>query len=464
MPNPQLIVKSFAQYHGGYKPKIVGGIMSSFNVGMIYVFKDHFVFKPDVAQSSNYWEIVIPISSVIIDNWSYDGKSISKNSSKDGVGIEKISGTDYLVIPYLDNDGILQRPKFGIMRILATKYAVGTSSYFRGGGLKKLWHIFYNIILETHRDKLQAQSSKQIGNEDYAKYDIKQWIDEWEGLTLDFKLKDILSDNFKLGRTMVSFGNNKDVEQNFGGRLVIGVNDKTKKIEGVDFDPKHEEHIMNIARDKCEPPISPVFEKINYEGKTLYVVTIPKMTTTPYRLKTRDGLIHLIRVGSTIREPDSIETARLYNNLSAQTAEDSRQKQLLGDLLNSFVYILGIMQPLYGLAKSKALMTTQNKELFEKKNDKIDETMKLVQNPLTVIDGELKSKVIAVLQMSRYKPAYEAMAPSLVLARKQKCLENGWKENYLDFNIDSRMVDNDTIKAIEGLDDIIKKLKSDLAR
>lgn len=155
----ELLIKSLAQYHGGYKPKIPGGVLSPHNVGMIYIFKDYFIFKADAVLQNNYWEIIIPISSIIVDNWNYDGNTISKNSSKDGVGIEEIAGKKYIVIPYLDSDGIVQRPRFGIMRTPAFQTAVGASGIF-GGGIKKIWDVFYKVIVETHRDKFHRKPSK----------------------------------------------------------------------------------------------------------------------------------------------------------------------------------------------------------------------------------------------------------------------------------------------------------------
>lgn len=150
---------------------------------------------------------------------------------------------------------------------------------------------------------------------------IKKWIEEWEGPTLDFKLKDILSDNHKIAKLMVAFGNNKFVSEDFGGIIVIGVNNETKDIEGLEYDPKHEEHIMNIARDKCTPSINPNFEKVDVDGKTVYVITIPKMTSTPYQQITREGNVHWIRVGSTIRQPTFNELSSLYTNSSENETE-----------------------------------------------------------------------------------------------------------------------------------------------
>lgn len=156
----KLLVKSFAQYYGGYKSKIAGGIISLLSVGMIYIFKDYFVFKADVVQQNNYWEIIIPISSIIVNYLGHNETISSKNSTKGRVGIQD-PGKNHLIIPYLDSDGILQQPEFGIMRTPAPQKAVGASSILGGGGMKNLWDVFYKTIVETHRDKSYSQSSKK---------------------------------------------------------------------------------------------------------------------------------------------------------------------------------------------------------------------------------------------------------------------------------------------------------------
>ena len=158
----------------------------------------------------------------------------------------------------------------------------------------------------------------------FSALDIKKWVEEWEGVTLDFKLKDIISDTYKIAKTMVAFGNNKFVSEDYGGRIVIGVNDKTRMIEGVEFDPKHEEHFMNIARDKIVPSMNPNFEKAEVDGKTVYVITLQKMLSVPYQQITKEGNVHWIRVGSTIREPTYHELSLLYNNSSATPKIDDR--------------------------------------------------------------------------------------------------------------------------------------------
>jgi len=143
--------------------------------------------------------------------------------------------------------------------------------------------------------------------------EVKKMIEEWEGETQDFKSFEILSHSNDLAELMVAFGNNKFVSSDYGGKIIIGVNNE-KTIETFEEKQGHEESIMNIARDKCYPSINPKFENIEINSDHVYVITIPKMTNTPYQLITKNGKTHRIRVGSTIREPTSQELESLYGN------------------------------------------------------------------------------------------------------------------------------------------------------
>ena len=90
--------------------------------------------------------------------------------------------------------------------------------------------------------------------------DVNKWVARWEGHTLDFKSHGILSHTEDLAELIVAFGNNKFVSEDFGGRIIIGVNDN-KEFENFEAKQGHEELIMNISRDKCYPAINPKFEK-----------------------------------------------------------------------------------------------------------------------------------------------------------------------------------------------------------
>jgi len=111
---------------------------------------------------------------------------------------------------------------------------------------------------------------------------------------------------------MVSFGNNKFVSENFGGIIVVGI-DKDGNYEDFESKQGHEEFVMNIARDKIIPPMKPKFELIESgDRKKVYVITIPKMVTTPYGLKTDEGNVYKVRAGSTVRTASPEELRELH--------------------------------------------------------------------------------------------------------------------------------------------------------
>jgi len=155
----------------------------------------------------------------------------------------------------------------------------------------------------------------------FTEQDVRSWISEWEGLTLDFKSHKILSEPQKLARLMVAFANNKYISEDFGGRIIIGISDDTRKIEKFVAKQGHEEFVMNIARDKCSPSIRPMFEDVQISNDHVYVITIPKMTHTPHALNTDSGKVHLIRVGSTIREPSADELEQLFKKVDDSKSE-----------------------------------------------------------------------------------------------------------------------------------------------
>lgn len=127
-----------------------------------------------------------------------------------------------------------------------------------------------------------------------------------------------MSDTVKLAKLMVAFANSN------GGRILIGICDDGSK-EGMSAKTEHERHIMNIARDKCAPPIVPDFSVINTPEGDLYVVKVLRFKKHPHAVKTREGNVHFIRVGSTVREADPSELALLFE---ATREEVSRRPEL----------------------------------------------------------------------------------------------------------------------------------------
>lgn len=160
--------------------------------------------------------------------------------------------------------------------------------------------------------------------------DIDYMKNNLENEVFDQKSIGILSEAQHLAGEMVSFGNNKFVSENFGGVVIIGI-DKDGNYEEFEHKQGHEEFVMNIARDKIIPPMKPKFELIESgDGKKVYAVTIPKMITTPYGLKTDDGIVYKVRAGSTVRtaSPEELMELHLVPSKSENNFKNEQEEKI----------------------------------------------------------------------------------------------------------------------------------------
>lgn len=135
--------------------------------------------------------------------------------------------------------------------------------------------------------------------------DILKLIQQEEGTKLERKDSRILDNPFKLAKSMTAIANQE------GGIILIGVKDDGT-IEGMKGKKGHQDHIMNIATDRCEPPIIPTFQRVKVTREAdVNMLTIPKRKGDLYHgVKTKEGLVYFIRVGSRIREMRPHELSR----------------------------------------------------------------------------------------------------------------------------------------------------------
>jgi hypothetical protein len=134
---------------------------------------------------------------------------------------------------------------------------------------------------------------------------ILNLIKEGEGELLEWKDSRIFDNSFRFARSMSAMANLK------GGLILIGVKDDGT-VEGIKYEKGHEELIMNIASEKCDPPIRPQFAKVSVPNERyVYVVRLTGRKNGPFHgVKTKDGLVYFIRVGSTIREMSPNELSK----------------------------------------------------------------------------------------------------------------------------------------------------------
>ncbi|WP_461207086.1 AlbA family DNA-binding domain-containing protein [Clostridium sp. DL1XJH146] len=121
-------------------------------------------------------------------------------------------------------------------------------------------------------------------------------LKQQENIKLDFKLKLDLST--ESGRKEFA----KDVcaiANSPGGRgyLIIGIEDKTKKVVGINVNDYTEEQVQQIVSSRIEPPIPIKIETIIYYGQNVSIITIYSSDQRPHQV--RETGAFYIRRGST---------------------------------------------------------------------------------------------------------------------------------------------------------------------
>ncbi len=128
-----------------------------------------------------------------------------------------------------------------------------------------------------------------------------------EGKTLEFK-RDLSSPDGAI-RTVIAFANTS------GGTLVIGVDDVSRSVTGVDDPLGVEERLANLVSDRIAPTLIPDIEIIPWRKTHVIIVHVYPSPTRPHHLRTLgpdEGVF--VRVGSTNRRADAalIEEIRRY--------------------------------------------------------------------------------------------------------------------------------------------------------
>ena len=121
-----------------------------------------------------------------------------------------------------------------------------------------------------------------------------------ESKNVEFKVS-LPKDSAKYTKTIIAFANTQ------GGQLVIGVDDKTRSVTGVDDDSAFQimDSIANAVADSCTPQIVPNIELQTIDRKTVIVITVAPGPNRPYYLKSKgkeNGTY--IRIAGTSRPAD----------------------------------------------------------------------------------------------------------------------------------------------------------------
>jgi hypothetical protein len=161
-----ILEKPDAEYYGGHKAYLSGGYHDKFQSGRLILSEHYLIFAREHKDPAKRWEIVIPLDSVIVERWGIEEISrkqgVSGGAGDIGIGSGMLydSGkAHHIAIPYTDENGIPQAPRFGI-------------SSFRGKAIKewavKLYQQVVNEKRESAKFLSKADNIKQPLNQESA--------------------------------------------------------------------------------------------------------------------------------------------------------------------------------------------------------------------------------------------------------------------------------------------------------
>lgn len=146
--------------------------------------------------------------------------------------------------------------------------------------------------------------------------DLIKLLTRPEGKTLEFK-RDLSSPNGVL-RSIVAFANTA------GGTLIIGIDDDTQHIRGVDDPLKLEERIANLVSDTIHPKVLPEIDIIPWRDAHVIAIRVYPGSSRPHYLKKqgKDAGVY-VRVGSTDRRADA-ETIKELERIALNKSYDEQ--------------------------------------------------------------------------------------------------------------------------------------------
>ena len=144
---------------------------------------------------------------------------------------------------------------------------------------------------------------------------ITQMITMPEGKTLEFKRN--LSSPKNMLKTLVAFANTA------GGRLVIGIEDDSRAVLGVEDPLDEEERLCSLIADSIEPRLVPNVELISFEDKTLLGVEVYPSGSRPHWLRKYGPEVGVyVRLGSTNRKADRELIAELKRGVEGKSFDE----------------------------------------------------------------------------------------------------------------------------------------------
>lgn len=156
---------------------------------------------------------------------------------------------------------------------------------------------------------------------------IEQLLRLNESKTLEFKENASVKD--KVLATIIAFANTS------GGKLVIGIEDQTKRIVGVKSPYFEEERLSSLITDSIFPRLLPTIEVIPYRNTHVIVIDVALSTIRPHSLSQKGpDTSTYVRIGSTNRVADSSLLESMKRSIQSKTFDEEALPHLTADAIN----------------------------------------------------------------------------------------------------------------------------------
>lgn len=144
---------------------------------------------------------------------------------------------------------------------------------------------------------------------------IREILNQPEGKTLEFK-RDLSSPRRAL-YSLVAFANSA------GGRLVIGVEDTSRTVVGVEHPLDEERRVANLIADSIQPRLLPEIEIVPWRKLHVLVVQVYPSPLRPHYIKADGpGKGTYVRLGSTNRLADAPLIAELRRRIDLESYDE----------------------------------------------------------------------------------------------------------------------------------------------
>jgi predicted HTH transcriptional regulator len=136
--------------------------------------------------------------------------------------------------------------------------------------------------------------------------DIIALLEQGEGQSVEFE-KNIPAEE-DIAREMVAFSNAD------GGKIIYGIDDKSKHLIGVSVDNNFDSWIKEIGKNHCSPATNSTIEVIEKSDKKIVILNIPEGLDKPYK----SDEICYIRDGNLSRPAKENEEKEITNPWSGK--------------------------------------------------------------------------------------------------------------------------------------------------